>query len=43
MLPEVEKLLLETEGDTLTIWFNRPEVRNALAQAVADDLAAWFV
>ncbi len=40
MLPEAENLLLETEGDTLTIWFNRPEVRNALSQAVADDLAA---
>jgi isohexenylglutaconyl-CoA hydratase len=40
MLPEVENLLLEQNGDTLTIWFNRPEVRNALSQAVADDLAA---
>ena len=40
MLPDVENLLLEQEGDTLTIWFNRPEVRNALSQAVADDLAA---
>lgn len=40
MLPEVENLMLEQDGDTLTIWFNRPEVRNALSQAVADDLAA---
>jgi isohexenylglutaconyl-CoA hydratase len=40
MLPEVENLLLERDGHTLTIWFNRPEVRNALSQAVADDLAA---
>jgi isohexenylglutaconyl-CoA hydratase len=40
MLPDVENLLLERDGDTLTIWFNRPEVRNALSQAVADDLAA---
>ena len=40
MLPEVSNLLLEREGDTLTIWFNRPEVRNALSAAVADDLAA---
>jgi len=39
MLPEVENLLVEQEGATLTIWFNRPEVRNALSQAVADDLA----
>jgi isohexenylglutaconyl-CoA hydratase len=40
MLPDIENLLLEQQGDTLTIWFNRPEVRNALSQAVADDLAA---
>jgi isohexenylglutaconyl-CoA hydratase len=40
MLPEVENLLVERDGHTLTIWFNRPEVRNALSQAVADDLAA---
>lgn len=40
MLPDVENLLLERDGDTLAIWFNRPEVRNALSQAVADDLAA---
>ena len=39
MLPAVENLLLEQEADTLTIWFNRPEVRNALSTAVADDLA----
>lgn len=40
MLPDVNKLLLEQDGDTLTIWFNRPEVRNALSSDVADDLAA---
>jgi isohexenylglutaconyl-CoA hydratase len=40
MFPDVDNLLLEKDGDTLTIWFNRPEVRNALSQAVADDLAA---
>ena len=40
MLPKVENLLLEQDGDTLTVWFNRPEVRNALSQAVTDDLAA---
>jgi isohexenylglutaconyl-CoA hydratase len=40
MLPDIENLLLEQDGDTLTIWFNRPQVRNALSQAVADDLAA---
>lgn len=40
MLPKVENILLEQAGDTLTIWFNRPEVRNALSDDVADDLAA---
>lgn len=40
MLPNVENILLEQAGDTLTIWFNRPEVRNALSAEVADDLAA---
>jgi len=40
MLPEVNNLLLEQDGDTLTLWFNRPEVRNALSREVADDLAA---
>jgi isohexenylglutaconyl-CoA hydratase len=42
MLPEVSNILLEQTGDTLTIWFNRPEVRNALSAEVADDLAATF-
>lgn len=40
MLPDVKNLLLEQQGDTLTIWFNRPEVRNALSAEVANDLAA---
>ena len=38
MLPEVENLLLEQEGSVLTIWLNRPEVRNALSQEMVDDL-----
>ena len=42
MLPEVSNILLEQKGDTLTIWFNRPEVRNALSADVADDLATTF-
>ena len=42
MLPDVKNLLLEQQGDTLTIWFNRPEVRNALSREVADDLAVTF-
>ena len=40
MLPAVENLLLDTSGDVLTIWFNRPESRNALSAAMADELAA---
>lgn len=40
MLPVVENLLLEPKGDTLTIWFNRPEARNALSTAMADELAS---
>ncbi|WOJ97804.1 enoyl-CoA hydratase-related protein [Congregibacter brevis] len=40
MLPAVENLLLEPKGDTLVIWFNRPETRNALSAAMADELAA---
>ena len=40
MLPAVDNILLEQNADTLTIWFNRPEVRNALSAEVADDLAA---
>jgi len=39
MLPEVDNLLLEDGGDTLTIWFNRPESRNALSAGVTEDLA----
>jgi len=41
-LPNVEHLLLEAEGPTLTIWFNRPQSRNALSAAMADELAAVF-
>jgi isohexenylglutaconyl-CoA hydratase len=40
MLPVVENLLLEPAGDSLTIWFNRPETRNALSSAMAEELAA---
>lgn len=38
MLPNVEQLRLEAAGPTLTIWFNRPETRNALSA----DMAAEF-
>jgi isohexenylglutaconyl-CoA hydratase len=41
MLPDVTQLQLERRhGDTLTIWFNRPEARNALSKTMADELAA---
>jgi isohexenylglutaconyl-CoA hydratase len=39
MLPNVDNLALDRDGDTLTIWFNRPRTRNALSQAMADELA----
>ncbi|MEE4278684.1 MAG: enoyl-CoA hydratase-related protein [Halieaceae bacterium] len=40
MLPQVRELELEAQGETLTIWFNRPEARNALSATMADELAA---
>ncbi len=40
MLPAVEHLILEDTQDTLTIWFNRPEARNALSAEMADELTA---
>ncbi|MEL7045538.1 MAG: enoyl-CoA hydratase-related protein [Pseudomonadota bacterium] len=42
MLPNVENLILEAQGPTLTIWFNRPETRNALSTAMAEELASVF-
>jgi isohexenylglutaconyl-CoA hydratase len=42
MLPKVDALALEARDDTLTIWFNRPETRNALSSGMADELAAVF-
>ena len=41
-LPEVNGLELERRDDTLVIWFNRPETRNALSAAVAEDLRRVF-
>ncbi len=38
-LPEVQDLILERDADTLTIWFNRPETRNALSARMAAELA----
>ena len=40
MFPDFEHLLLEEAGDTLTIWFNRPEVKNALSSEMAGELLA---
>lgn len=40
MLPEVNQLILEQDGATLTIWFNRPEVKNALSNEMAGELAS---
>ncbi|MEO0435663.1 MAG: enoyl-CoA hydratase-related protein [Pseudomonadota bacterium] len=42
MLPEVNYLILDSQGSTLTVWFNRPETRNALSTEMADELAALF-
>ena len=40
MLPDVSQLILERDGDLLTIWFNRPEVKNALSDEMAGELAS---
>jgi len=37
-LPETEHILLESEGGWLTVWLNRPEVRNALSTESVDEL-----
>ena len=39
-LPKTETLLLERDGAWLTIWFNRPEARNALSQELTTELVA---
>lgn len=39
-LPETKTLLLERDGFWLTIWFNRPEARNALSQELTEELRA---
>lgn len=40
MLPDVNQLILERDAETLTIWFNRPEVKNALSDEMAGELAS---
>ena len=39
-LPDVQDLVLEHEGSVLTIWFNRPEAKNALSAAMVESLDA---
>ena len=39
-LPECQHFLLERDRDWLTIWFNRPDARNALSQEVSAELSA---
>jgi isohexenylglutaconyl-CoA hydratase len=39
-LPAVSQLDLDADGARLTIWFNRPETRNALSTTMAGELAA---
>ena len=39
-LPEVKDLILDQDADWLTIWFNRPESRNALAHEMTAELRA---
>lgn len=37
-LPATEHLVTDLEGDWLTVWFNRPEARNALSSELASEL-----
>ena len=39
-LPAVQHFILERDGDWLTIWFNRPDARNALSGEVSAELRA---
>ena len=39
-LPETQNLFLAQTGGWLTIWFNRPEARNALSKDLMDELRA---
>tara|TARA_R110002096_G_scaffold227847_3_gene417213 strand:+ start:953 stop:1771 length:819 start_codon:yes stop_codon:yes gene_type:complete len=40
ILSDCQHFLLERESDWLTIWFNRPEARNALSKEVSAELSA---
>ncbi|GAA5317823.1 MAG: isohexenylglutaconyl-CoA hydratase [Candidatus Pelagadaptatus aseana] len=37
-LPELNTLILEQKEEALTIWFNRPEVKNALSTELTEEL-----
>ena len=39
-LPTTNDLILEQAGSVLTIWFNRPEAKNALSGEMVDELHA---
>ena len=39
-LPDVQDLVLEHEGSVLTVWFNRPEAKNALSAEMVESLDA---
>lgn len=39
-LPACHHFLLDRDGDWLTVWFNRPDARNALSREVSAELAA---
>jgi isohexenylglutaconyl-CoA hydratase len=38
--PETTDLILEPRGSVLTIWFNRPQAKNALSPEMVDELSA---
>ncbi len=42
MLADTENLMLEQHGPLLTVWLNRPQVRNALSAEMVDELIATF-
>jgi isohexenylglutaconyl-CoA hydratase len=39
-LPETSDLILEPQDSVLTIWFNRPDAKNALSTEMVDELSA---
>ena len=38
ILPETKSCILELDNGWLTIWFNRPEKRNALSDTLLNDI-----